>query len=45
MVRVVGKIAAEWKMVADYLNYDIPTINLIAETGKEDPQLRSIMQA
>jgi len=34
---VFPKIAAEWKMVADYLNYDIPTINLIAETGKEDP--------
>ena len=34
---VFPKIAAEWKIVADYLNYDIPTINLIAETGKEDP--------
>ena len=34
---VFPKIASEWKVVADYLDYDIPTINLIAETGKEDP--------
>ena len=34
---VFPKIAAEWKIVADFLDYDIRTINLIAETGKEDP--------
>ena len=34
---VFPKIAAEWKIVADFLDYDIPTVNLFAETGKEDP--------
>jgi len=34
---VFPKIASEWKIVADFLDYDIPKINLIAETGKEDP--------
>ena len=34
---VFPKIAAEWRTVADFLEYDIAAINLIAETGKEDP--------
>jgi len=34
---VIPKIASEWKIVAIQLDYDISTINLIAETGKEDP--------
>ena len=34
---VFPKIASEWKIVADFLDYDIPKINLIAETGREDP--------
>ena len=34
---VFPKIAAEWRKVADFLYYDIATIKLISETGKEDP--------
>ena len=34
---VFPKIAAEWRTVADFLEYDIVVINLIAETGREDP--------
>ena len=34
---VFPKIAAEWRTVADFLEYDIAAINLIAEIGKEDP--------
>ena len=34
---VFPKIAPEWKRVADFLDYDIATIKLIAETSKEDP--------
>jgi len=34
---VFPKIAAEWRKVADFLDYDIPTIKLFAETGKGDP--------
>jgi len=34
---VFPKIAAEWRRVADFLDYDISTIKLLAETGKGDP--------
>ena len=33
----IPSIASEWKIVADFLDYDIPIINLFAATGKEDP--------
>ena len=34
---VFPEIAAEWRKVADFLDYNIATIKLIAETGNKDP--------
>ena len=37
-VKVIPKVAADWKQLAFILEFDIPRVNIIKQKGRDDPE-------